>query len=81
MINKVTITVSSDILNQLSKRRITKEFTFTYNNINYENCILYYGIGNVLLIKITGNLPIIRKLKDNNVSFLLGNKYLEVVNV
>ena len=81
MINKVTITVSNDILNQLSKRRITKEFTVTYNNVNYENCILYYGIGNVLLIKVTGNLPIICKLKDNNVSFLLGNKYLEVINV
>lgn len=81
MINKVTITVNDDILNQLNKRRITKEFTFIYNNVNYENCILYYGIGNVLLIKITGNLPILCKLKDNNVSFLLGNKYLEVINV
>lgn len=81
MINKVTITVNDDILNQLNKRRITKEFTFTYNNINYENCILYYGIGNVLLIKIKGNLPILCKLKDYNISFLLGNKYLEVINV
>ena len=81
MINKVTITVNDDILNQLNKRRITKEFTFTYKGVNYENCILYYGIGNVLLIKVTGNLPILCQLKDNNVSFLLGNKYLEVVSV
>jgi hypothetical protein len=81
MINKVTITINDDTLNQLIKRRITKEFTFNYENIDYENCILYYGIGNVLLIKITGNLPIVCKLKDNNVSFLLGNQYLEAISV
>ncbi len=81
MNNKVTITINDDTLSQLIKRRITKEFTFNYKNINYENCILYYGIGNVLLIKITGNLPIICNLKDNNVSFLLGNQYLEVLSV
>ncbi len=81
MISKVTITVNDDILNQLIKRRITKEFTFNYNNINYENCILYYGIGNVLFIKIVGSLPILCKLIDNNVSFILGNQYLQVINV
>ena len=81
MIKKVTITVNDDVLNQLIKRRITKEFTFEYDNVKYENCILYYGIGNVLLIKITGNLPILCKLENNDVSFLLGNKYLEVLNV
>ena len=81
MISKVTIAVNDDVLNQLIKRRITKEFTFNYNNISYENCILYYGIGNVLFIKIVGNLPILCKLTDNTVSFILGNEYLRVINV
>lgn len=81
MISKITITVNDDILNQLIKRRITKEFTFNYNNIKYENCILYYGIGNVLFIKVVGNLPILCKLENNNVSFILGNQYLQVINV
>lgn len=81
MINKVTVAINDDTSNQLNKRRITKEFTFDYDNIKYENCILYYGIGNVLFIKVVGNLPIICKLKDNTVSFLLGNEYLQVINV
>ena len=81
MINKVTVAINDDTSNQLNKRRITKEFTFDYDNIKYENCILYYGIGNVLFIKVVGNLPIICKLIDNNVSFLLGNEYLQVINV
>ena len=81
MINKVTVAINDDTSNQLNKRRITKEFTFYYDNIKYENCILYYGIGNVLFIKVVGNLPIICKLIDNNVSFILGNKYLEVISV
>ena len=81
MISKITITVNDDVLNQLIKRRITKEFTFNYNNIKYENCILYYGIGNVLFIKIVGNLPILCKLENNDVSFILGNQYLQVINV
>ena len=81
MINKVTITVDNNILNQLIKRRITKEFTFNYNNNKYENCILYYGIGNVLFIKLVGSFPILCKLTDNTVSFLLGNDYLRVINV
>ena len=81
MINKVTVTINDDALNQLIKRRITKEFTFEYEAVKYENCILYYGIGNVLFIKVVGNFPIICKLTDNKVSFLLGNQYLKVVNV
>ena len=81
MIKKVTITVNDDVLNQLTKRQITKEFTFEYQTVKYKNCILYYGIGNVLFIKVVGNLPILCKLENNNVSFILGNQYLQVINV
>jgi len=83
MIKKVTLTVNNDILEQLNKRRISKLFSFDFEGIRYEDSILYYpseSIGNILLIKVTGNLPIVCKLNGNEVSFFLGNKYLQVIS-
>ncbi len=81
MDNLVTINLTQEIYDNLENKRYSYLFDFSFKGVNYTNCILYYGIGNVLYLKAGVFLPRICKIDREKltVKAVLDNTYLEII--
>jgi hypothetical protein len=50
--------VDEDIYKNLQAKKYSYSFDFDYKGEIYKDCLLYYGIGNMLYLKFNNNLPI-----------------------
>ncbi len=81
MDNLVTINLTQEIYDNLESKKYSYLFDFTFKGITYTNCILYYGIGNILYLKAGTFLPRICKIDRENltVKAILDDNYLEII--
>jgi hypothetical protein len=81
MENLVTINLTQEIYDNLESKKYSYLFDFNYKGVNYANCILYYGIGNVFYLKAGNFLPRICKIDREKltVKAILDNTYLEII--